>query len=82
MSLQSSDSLVLSKAIQDFLSLKYAEGLVDRTVDSYDRLLQKYFKYAGDVGVYPSRTFWQPSVINRSSKAAFCSVVALGTSRR
>ena len=32
-------------------------------------------------GVYPSRAFWQPSAINRSSKAAFCSAVALGTSR-
>ena len=36
----SSGSLVLSKAIQGFISFKSAEGLSDRTVDSKNRLLQ------------------------------------------
>jgi hypothetical protein len=44
MNLRSSGSLVLSKAIQGFISFKSAEGLSDRTVDSYDRLLQKWLE--------------------------------------
>jgi len=48
MNLRSSGSLVLSKAIQGFISFKSAEGLSDRTVDSYDRLMKKWLEYAGD----------------------------------
>jgi len=39
MNYRSLGSLSLSKAIEGFLSFKSAEGLSDRTVDSYDRLL-------------------------------------------
>jgi integrase/recombinase XerD len=48
MNLRSSGSLVLSKAIQGFISFKSAEGLSDRTVDSYDRLLQKWLEQVGE----------------------------------
>lgn len=48
MNLRSSGSLVLSKALEGFLSFKSAEGLSDRTVDSYDRLLKKWLEHVGD----------------------------------
>lgn len=48
MNLRSSGSFVLSKALEGFLSYKSAEGLSERTVDSYDRLLRKWLEYAGD----------------------------------
>ena len=48
MNLRSSGSLLLSKAFEGFLSFKSAEGLSDRTVDSYDRLLKKWLEYVGD----------------------------------
>jgi len=41
---RSSGSLYLDKAIEGFLSFKSAEGLSDRTVDSYDRLLKKWLE--------------------------------------
>jgi integrase/recombinase XerD len=43
-----SGSLVLSKAIQGFISFKTAEGLSDRTIDSYQRQLAKWVEYMGD----------------------------------
>ena len=45
---RSSGSLSLSKAIEGFLSFKSAEGLSDRSVDSYDRLLKKWMEHVGD----------------------------------
>ena len=45
---RSSGSLSLSKAIEGFLSFKSAEGLSDRTVDSYERLLEKWVEHQGD----------------------------------
>ena len=45
---RSSGSLLLSKAIEGFLSFKSAEGLSDRSVDSYDRLLKKWVEHVGD----------------------------------
>ncbi len=48
MNLRSSGSLVLSKAIQGLVSFKSAEGLSDRTVDSCDRLLQKWLEQVGE----------------------------------
>jgi integrase/recombinase XerD len=48
MNLHSSGSLVLSKAIEGFVSFKSAEGLSDRTVDSYDRLLRKWIDHVGN----------------------------------
>lgn len=40
--------LPVSKAIVGFLSFKTAEGLADRTIDSYQRQLQKWLAYLGD----------------------------------
>ena len=37
-----SGSLVLGKAIQGFVNYKMAEGLSDRSVDSYERILKKW----------------------------------------
>lgn len=51
MNLRSSGSFVLSKALEGFLSYKSAEGLSERTVDSYNRLLRKWLEYAGDRGI-------------------------------
>lgn len=48
MNLRSSGSFVFSKALEGFLSYKSAEGLSERTVDSYNRLLRKWLEYAGD----------------------------------
>ncbi len=43
-----SGSLPVSKAIVGFLNFKTAEGLSDRTIDSYQRQLQKWLEYLGD----------------------------------
>ena len=45
---RSPGSLPVSKAIVGFLSFKTAEGLADRTIDSYQRQLQKWLEYLGD----------------------------------
>ncbi len=47
----SSSSLCLSKAIDGFISFKNAEGLSYRTIDSYSRLLEKWYEYAGEISV-------------------------------
>jgi integrase/recombinase XerD len=47
-----SGSLVLSKAITGFASFKSAQGLSDRTIDSYDRQLQKWIEQQGDLPVH------------------------------
>jgi integrase/recombinase XerD len=46
-----SGSLPVSKAIEGFLNFKAAEGLSDRTLDSYRRQLQKWLEYHGDKDV-------------------------------
>ena len=47
----SSGSLTLRKAIIGFSNHKTAEGLTERSVDSYKRDLEKWVAYAGDVDV-------------------------------
>jgi len=47
-----SGSLVLSKAVTGFSSFKSAQGLSDRTIDSYQRHLQKWLEYQGDLAVH------------------------------
>jgi len=39
-----SGSLFLSKAIQGFINYKIAEGLSQRTIDSYERLLNNWMR--------------------------------------
>ena len=46
-----SGSLALRKAIIGFTNYKTAEGLTDRSVDSYKRALEQWVAYAGDVEV-------------------------------
>ena len=46
-----SGSLALRKAIIGFTNYKTAEGLTDRSVDSYRRALEQWVAYAGDVEV-------------------------------
>jgi integrase/recombinase XerD len=41
-------SLLLSKAIVGFINYKSAEGLSQRTIDSYECLLNKWLEYLGD----------------------------------
>jgi hypothetical protein len=41
MNRNSSGSLVMSKAINGFITYKMAEGLSDRSIDSYGRILLK-----------------------------------------
>jgi integrase/recombinase XerD len=48
---RSSGSLALRKAIIGFSNYKIAEGLTDRSVDSYKRALEQWVTYAGDVEV-------------------------------
>ena len=46
-----SGSMSLSKAVVGFVNHKLAEGLTDRSVNSYERLLNKWIKYEGDKDV-------------------------------
>ena len=46
-----SSSKPVSKAISGFLYFKSAEGLADRTFDSYKRTLQRWVDYEGDINV-------------------------------
>ena len=45
---RSSGSLSLSQTVVGFVNYKFAEGLTDRSVYSYQRLLNKWIEYAGD----------------------------------
>ena len=44
-------SLALNKAIIGFLNYKTAEGLTDRSVDSYKRVLDKWVEHTGEIEV-------------------------------
>ena len=44
-------SLALNKAIIGFLNYKTAEGLTDRSVDSYKRVLEKWVEHTGEIEV-------------------------------
>lgn len=46
-----SGSMPLSKAIVGFVNHKHAEGLTERSVNSYERLLNKWIEYEGDKGI-------------------------------
>jgi hypothetical protein len=48
MNREPSGSLNLSKAIPGFLNYKTAEGLSQRTIDSHERLLNKWLEHIGD----------------------------------
>lgn len=48
MNRNSSGSLMLNKAITGFISYKMAEGLSQRSIDSYERILQKWAEYTGE----------------------------------
>jgi len=65
---RSSGSLSLRKAIEGFLSFKSAEGLSDRTVDSYERLLEKWLEYQGDEEIHShGRTLSETKTITGAS---------------
>ena len=49
MNRSSSNQLALSKAITGYLNHKAAEGLSDRTIDSYRRILQQWTLYTGEI---------------------------------
>jgi integrase/recombinase XerD len=46
-----SNSLALSKAITGYLNYKSAEGLSERSVDSYKRILQQWVEYTGEIPI-------------------------------
>ncbi len=46
-----SGSMPLSKAVVGFVNHKLAEGLTERSVNSYERLLNKWIEYEGDKGI-------------------------------
>lgn len=46
-----SGSLVLSKALIGYLYFKTAEGLSDRSLESYERILKKWIQYCGHVEI-------------------------------
>ena len=43
-----SGSMTLSEAVFGFVNHKFAEGLTERSVNSYERLLNKWIEYEGD----------------------------------
>jgi len=43
-----SGSMTLSEAVLGFVNHKFAEGLTERSVNSYERLLNKWIEYEGD----------------------------------
>lgn len=47
----SGSNYILSKAVLGFLSFKEAEGLTERTIDSYKRHLEKWIEYEGDIEI-------------------------------
>ncbi len=49
MNRSSSNQLALSKAINGYRNYKAAEGLSDRTIDSYKRILQQWAQYTGEI---------------------------------
>lgn len=51
MNRRSSGSLAISKAITGFVNYKLAEGLSQRTVDSYERILAQWLEYQQDVPI-------------------------------
>lgn len=48
MNRRSESSFSLKQALEGFINQKYAEGLSPRTIDSYERLLNKWIEYEGD----------------------------------
>ncbi len=51
MNRNSSGSLTLNKAVTGFSNFKTAEGLAQRTLYSYERILVKWIEYMGDCTV-------------------------------
>ncbi len=43
-----SGSMTLSKAVVGFVNHKLAEGLTERSINSYERTLKKWIQYEGD----------------------------------
>jgi integrase/recombinase XerD len=41
-------AILLSKAIEGFMTFKIAEGLSKRTLESYEYFLKQWFAYSGD----------------------------------
>ena len=63
----------LSKAVVGFVNNNLAEGLTDRSVNSYERLLNKWIEYEGDkdVGSITSQNIrrylaWLRTAMNRA----------------
>ena len=46
-----SGSMPLSRAVVGFANHKLADGLTERSVSSYERILNKRIKYEGDKGI-------------------------------
>ena len=51
MNARPSGLLTVDKAIDGFLSFKNAEGMTERTIDSYRRILEKWVEYLGETTV-------------------------------
>ena len=49
-------SILLSKAIDGFLTFKLAEGLSKRTIDSYEHTLRHWLNHVGDLKVSQIKT--------------------------
>ncbi len=48
MNCNSSGSFTLIKAVAGFINYKTAEGLTQRSIDSYERILDKWVIHTGD----------------------------------
>ena len=49
-------SILLSKAIEGFLTFKIAEGLSKRTIESYEHTLRHWYEHVGDLKVSQIKT--------------------------
>jgi integrase/recombinase XerD len=47
---------LISKAIEGFMSYKTAEGLTERTLESYQRIMNKWLAFEGDKNLYDLKT--------------------------
>jgi len=56
MNRRSEGSMLISKAITGFVNYKLAEGLSQRTVDSYQRTLSKWISHQGDKYIHEVTT--------------------------
>ena len=64
-----SGSMTLTEAVFGFVNYKYAKGLTERSVNSYERLLNKWIEYEGDNDLPP--IFGSPALYVKKGEICF-----------